>query len=156
MRRLPSAFQMPRYPHLGTSIKVRPSSSYLVQYFNLCPATTQNLFQRQDLRAFHGSEIPLVFGTYNHSGLVPTHREILLSKFIQTAWVSFARDPVRGLVDVGWPRYSSTGAGYAQIGNAKNSTGLIVGNAFATDATCSLGDVVVLNNTSAQLMSLLV
>jgi hypothetical protein len=49
----------------------------------LYTATTQNLFQRQDLRAFHGSEIPLIFGTYNHSGLVPTHREIFLSKLFK-------------------------------------------------------------------------
>jgi carboxylesterase type B len=119
------------------------------------PATTQNLFQRQDLRAFHGSEIPLIFGTYNHSGLVPTHREIFLSKFIQTAWVSFARDPAQGLVDLGWPRYSSTGAGYVQIGNAKNLTGFIVENAFVTDAMCDVGDMVVLNDTIVQLMALL-
>jgi carboxylesterase type B len=121
----------------------------------ICPATTQNLFQRQDLRAFHGSEIPLIFGTYNHSGLVPTHREIFLSKFIQTAWVSFARDPAQGLVDLGWPRYSSTGAGYVQIGNAKNLTGFIVENAFVTDAMCNVGDMVVLNDTIVQLMALL-
>jgi hypothetical protein len=121
----------------------------------VCPATTQNIFQRQDLRAFHGSEIPLVFGTYNHSGPVPTHREISLSKFIQAAWVSFARDPAQGLVDIGWPRYSSTGAGFAQIGNAKNLTGLIVGNAFATDAACNLGDIGILNDALAQLLPLL-
>jgi hypothetical protein len=70
--------------------------------------------------------------------------------------VSFARDPAHGLVDIGWPRYSSTSGGYAQIGNAKNLTGLTVGNAFATDAACNLGDIGVLNNTQAQLMSLIV
>jgi carboxylesterase type B len=126
-----------------------------VQYLIFIPATTQNIFQRQDLRAFHGSEIPLIFGTYNHSGQVPTPREIILSKFIQTAWVSFARDPAQGLVDLGWPRYSSTGAGYAEIGNAKNLTGFIVGDAFATDAACNTGHMIVLNSTAAQLMTLL-
>ena len=68
----------------------------------------------------------------------------------------FARDPAQGLVDLGWPRYSSTGAGFVEIGNAKNLTGFIVGNAFATDAACNLGDTVVLNSTYAQLMTLLV
>jgi carboxylesterase type B len=122
---------------------------------SVCAATTQNIFERQDLRAFHGSEIPLVFGTYNHSGLVPTHREIFLSKFIQTAWVSFAKDPAQGLLDIGWPRYSSTGAGFAQIGNAKNLTGLVVGDASATDASCNMEDAGVLNSIVLQLISLL-
>jgi carboxylesterase type B len=122
---------------------------------SVCAATTQNIFERQDLRAFHGSEIPLVFGTYNHSGLVPTHREIFLSKFIQTAWVSFAKDPAQGLLDIGWPRYSSTGAGFAQIGNAKNLTGLVVSDASATDASCTMEDAGVLNNTVLQLISFL-
>ena len=58
-------------------------------------------------------------------------------------------------MDIGWPRYSSTGAGYVEIGNAKNLTGFIVGNAFATDATCNLGDTMILNDTLAQLMPLL-
>jgi hypothetical protein len=70
--------------------------------------------------------------------------------------VSFARDPIQGLVDIGWPRYSSTGAGYVEIGNAKNLTGFIVGDAFATDAACNSGDMIVLNSAAAQLMSLLV
>jgi hypothetical protein len=69
--------------------------------------------------------------------------------------VSFARDPAQGLVDLGWPRYSSTGAGYVQIGNAMNLTGFIVGNAFATDAACNPGDMVVLNDTLVQLLPLL-
>jgi hypothetical protein len=70
--------------------------------------------------------------------------------------VSFARDPAQGLVDIGWPRYSSTGGGYAQIGNAKNLTGLIVGDASATDATCNLEDGGILNNAFVQLSALLV
>ena len=69
--------------------------------------------------------------------------------------MSFARDPAQGLVDLGWPRYSSTGAGFVEIGNAKNLTGFIVGNAFATDATCNSGDSIILNSTYAQLMTLL-
>ena len=70
--------------------------------------------------------------------------------------MSFARDPAQGLVGIGWPRYSSTGAGYVEIGNAKNLTGFIVGNAFATDVACNSGDMVVLNDASARLMTLLV
>ena len=70
--------------------------------------------------------------------------------------MSFAKDPTQGLASIGWPRYSPTGAGYVEIGNAKNLTGFIVGNAFATDAACTSGDRAVLNNTSAQLMALLV
>jgi hypothetical protein len=69
--------------------------------------------------------------------------------------VSFAKDPAQGLLDIGWPRYSSTGAGFAQIGNAKNLTGLVVSDASATDASCTMEDAGVLNNTVLQLISFL-
>jgi hypothetical protein len=70
--------------------------------------------------------------------------------------VSFARDPAQGLVNIGWPRYSSTGGGYAQIGNVKNLTGLTVGDASATDAICNLEDIGVLNDAFVRLSGLLV
>ncbi|KAL2852234.1 Alpha/Beta hydrolase protein [Aspergillus pseudodeflectus] len=51
--------------------------------------------------ATHGSEIPLVFGTYTS----PTLEETLASKYIQSAWVSFARNPSSLSTDYKWPLY---------------------------------------------------
>ncbi|KAF9562982.1 carboxylesterase [Agrocybe pediades] len=62
---------------------------------------------RPELRAYHASEIPLVFGTYNQSVTIPaTPAEIALSKFMQGAWVAFARNPQEGLLSLGWPMYN--------------------------------------------------
>jgi carboxylesterase type B len=43
------------------------------------------------LEAYHSSEIPLVFGTYPTAGAMS--QEIALSKYMQTAWANFAKDP---------------------------------------------------------------
>ncbi|KAL2811633.1 Alpha/Beta hydrolase protein [Aspergillus granulosus] len=72
------------------------------------------------LGAYHSSELPLVFGTYNLSQ--PTSRnQVLASKYIQGmalytwskgsqlifggAWAAFAHDPYGGLSAYGWPMY---------------------------------------------------
>ncbi|KAJ5328167.1 hypothetical protein N7452_008557 [Penicillium brevicompactum] len=58
------------------------------------------------LGAYHGAEIPMLFGTYNLSNVYPTSAiEAKASKYIQGAWVSFAKDPYTGLTRYGWPRF---------------------------------------------------
>ncbi|KAL3471520.1 carboxylesterase family protein [Aspergillus californicus] len=57
------------------------------------------------LGAYHSSELPLVFGTYNLSQ--PTSRDqVLASKYIQGAWAAFAHEPHAGLSAYGWPLYN--------------------------------------------------
>ncbi len=61
-----------------------------------------------DMRAYHGSEIPIVFGTYPggpvnpltaapigriRSNVPPTTEEIAMSHATQTAWANFAKCP---------------------------------------------------------------
>ncbi|KAJ5793437.1 hypothetical protein N7457_000036 [Penicillium paradoxum] len=60
------------------------------------------------LGAYHGSEIPLVFGNYNLSstGIPPSTRVVEASKYIQGAWVAFAKNPCTGLSKYGWPKFS--------------------------------------------------
>jgi len=53
--------------------------------------------------AFHGSEIGQVFGTF--SPVTATEKQKESSKLIQSAWVAFAKDPVGGLVKLGWPKF---------------------------------------------------
>jgi carboxylesterase type B len=58
--------------------------------------------------AYHGSEIPLIFGTSTDTG-VDTPDETKLAKNIQHAWATFAKDPDRGLSRLGWPVYQQNG-----------------------------------------------
>ncbi|PKY04961.1 carboxylesterase family protein [Aspergillus campestris IBT 28561] len=62
------------------------------------------------LGAYHGSDLPAVFGSYNMSGtgIASTPREIADSRYIQDAWVAFAKDPHNGLARLGWPQYDPT------------------------------------------------
>ncbi|KAH7409040.1 liver carboxylesterase 1 precursor [Cadophora sp. MPI-SDFR-AT-0126] len=58
-----------------------------------------NLQVFEDAGAFHASEIPQVFGNYFTLGA--TTQQIGLSKYIQTAWANFAKEPQKG---PGWPK----------------------------------------------------
>lgn len=92
------------------------------------------------LRAYHASEIPLVFGTYNATtttNVPPSSVEIALSKTMQQAWVAFARNPANGLLSMGWPAYNgSEQAIIATLGNYKNQTGWAFTESLVTDALC--------------------
>lgn len=70
--------------------------------------------------AYHGSEIGLVFGNYNTSTSISSSgdvssAEINTSTVMQAAWVAFAKDPVNGLTNYGWPQYQSSGTSMIQI-----------------------------------------
>ncbi|KAL3439919.1 Alpha/Beta hydrolase protein [Aspergillus insuetus] len=54
------------------------------------------------LGAYHSSELPLVFGTYNLAQPI-SRDQLLASKYIQGAWAAFAHDPHDGLSAYGWP-----------------------------------------------------
>ena len=94
---------------------------------------------RPDLRAYHASEIPIVFGTYNSSAfsVAPTAAEIALSKYVQGAWVAFARDPVNGLINYGWPTYNPATATLVELGNVANQTGAVFTTSATFDAGCT-------------------
>ncbi|MCJ1474787.1 hypothetical protein MMC13_003447 [Lambiella insularis] len=68
-------------------------------YFN---ATFPNTQTFPDAGVYHSSEIAEVFGTYPTAGA--TAQEVALSKYMQTAWASFAKRPTRG---PGWPKLGS-------------------------------------------------
>ena len=91
---------------------------------------------RPDLRAFHGSEIPIIFGTYNQSPIAPTPTEVSFARFLQSAWVAFARDPKQGLIDLGWPKYDPNTASLVQLGNSANATGTVFTTPDSLDILC--------------------
>ncbi|BCS19734.1 uncharacterized protein APUU_20166A [Aspergillus puulaauensis] len=70
-----------------------------------------NLSPTPWLGAYHTSEVPILFGTYNLTHLQPRPgaNEIAVSKYIQGAWVAFAKDPQHGLSRYGWPQFRFNG-----------------------------------------------
>jgi len=90
------------------------------------------------MRAYHFSEVPIVFGTYNSSvfPFAPTAAEVALSSYMQTAWVAFARDPVNGLNSFGWPTYNPSTASLVELGGA-NPSGAVFSSSIPFDAGCS-------------------
>ncbi|KAJ4350897.1 hypothetical protein N0V95_004345 [Ascochyta clinopodiicola] len=71
-------------------------------YFNASFSNTQAFPQ---LGAYHASEIPLVFRTYNKANT--TTQEHALSSFMQGAWARFAKNPLAG------PGWNAVGTGQA-------------------------------------------
>ncbi|KIJ50906.1 hypothetical protein M422DRAFT_244855, partial [Sphaerobolus stellatus SS14] len=101
-----------------------------------------DISHQSDLRAFHSSEIPIVFGTYNLSPFgPPTSAEITLSSYVQGAWVAFARDPVNGLVNFGWPRYNPVTNSLVLLGNSANQSGVTFTNGLTYDLGCGVSEV---------------
>ncbi|OQU96360.1 hypothetical protein CLAIMM_02454 [Cladophialophora immunda] len=77
------------------------------RYMPVFPSVTFYPFSK----TYHTSEIPIVLGSFRSiiPYKTPTEAEIQASKLLQRAWVSFARDPHRGLRDeMGWPLYNAS------------------------------------------------
>lgn len=88
----------------------------------------------------------MVFGTYNGTvingtSLPATADQVALSKYVQGAWVAFARNPAGGLPSLGWPLYSPHTSTIAQLGNFFNTSGVVFGESSFIDAACNSQDV---------------
>lgn len=58
--------------------------------------------------AYHGVDLPMVFGTGEQiSGIRNGEEENDFAHYMSSAWVAFASDPNEGLTKFGWPRYDS-------------------------------------------------
>lgn len=60
--------------------------------------------------AYHGAELPLLFGTTNtYAGPNSTAQEIEFETYMRGAWTTFAKDPTCGLstYEGGWPMYDA-------------------------------------------------
>jgi len=95
------------------------------------------------LRAYHASEVPMAFQTYNFSTFPysPTHNEVELARYMQRAWVAFARSPYNGLDDLAiWRRYYPWNASFPTIntlGTPANATGVVYQGSEYIDAVCN-------------------
>ncbi|PVH69061.1 carboxylesterase [Cadophora sp. DSE1049] len=92
-----------------------------------------NLQVFKDAGAFHASEIPQVFGNYFTLGA--TTQQIGLSKYMQTAWANFAKDPQKG---PGWPKLGSNfGLELASLGR-NGGSGEVTIPLISVDAVCAI------------------
>lgn len=96
-----------------------------VRYFGVWP----NLNPFSWLGAYHSSDIPMIFGTSDLRGS-DTPLETATSKYYQSAWATFARDPVNGLVKYGWPVFEPQGQTLVKLGNGSAKAIFDAGNAF--------------------------
>ena len=83
------------------------------------------------LGAFHGAELSIVWGTYPTENV--TDQEIALSTAMQTAWATFAKNPVNG---PGWKALDATCEEVACIG-CDGSFGIQTISADVIDARCA-------------------
>jgi hypothetical protein len=109
-----------------------------------------NLSPIPELRAYHASEVPIVFGNLPPNS---TAEQAALSKYIQGAWVAFARDSVKGLTNYGWPLYKVDTASIAVLGGFYNRTGVSFTNSTLVDPLC--GNVTALAALRQQAESLM-
>ncbi|KAK8081856.1 chlorogenic acid esterase precursor [Apiospora saccharicola] len=66
-----------------------------------------NISPRPWMGAWHGSDLPLAFGTHADFRGNSTALEIETSHAIQDAYVAFVKDPVNGLNEMGWAAYTA-------------------------------------------------
>jgi len=68
-------------------------------------ATFANLQPFPNMGAYHGSELPIVFGTFNAS--TTTAEEAKLSQSLQTAFANFVKNPKGAFPAPNWPAYKA-------------------------------------------------
>ncbi|KAB2575178.1 Acetylcholinesterase [Lasiodiplodia theobromae] len=101
------------------------------RYFGEWP----NLNPLEWLGAYHSSDIPMVFGTSDLLGS-NTALEKQTSKYMQGAWVAFAKDPENGLKDqYAWPTYEAETESLVQLGYEGNA-GAVFAKGDAFDESC--------------------
>ncbi len=88
--------------------------------------------------AYHESEMRQLFNTVKED--FPgtgksTADEVEFGKYMRSLWAGFAKDPVNGLVNLGWPRYQNNGTTLAKLG-FENKAGLHLARGDAYDWGC--------------------
>lgn len=86
--------------------------------------------------AYHAAEIPQVWGTYEslNSVAAPTESQRELSRYMQTAWADFAKNPGNG---PGWPKVGSLNLKtLGVLGGSKKPGGVEVVDKWDVDYVC--------------------
>lgn len=61
--------------------------------------------------------------------------EIATSKYYQKTWENFARDPIEGSTEYGWPTYDSNGKTLIELG-LNGSRGAVFADSDSFQASC--------------------
>jgi carboxylesterase type B len=104
------------------------------RYFGVFPNTNVSW----EGGAYHGAELPLIFGTTSSTpGLNSTAEEIKFQAYIQGAWAAFAKDPVNGLrtYEGGWPLYDPAKKSLIRLAY-DNHVGTNLASPMVYDAGC--------------------
>lgn len=89
--------------------------------------------------AYHSGEIPVVFGTteLRKDSRPDTPEEAKVVKDTMHAWASFAKDPQKGLLALGWPVYDESKETLIRIGHENKSAFNLV-KATEYDGVCAM------------------
>ncbi|CAM1511938.1 Fc.00g094510.m01.CDS01 [Cosmosporella sp. VM-42] len=101
------------------------------RYYGVFP----NLNPLPWLGAYHASDIPMVFETSDLYGGANTPEETELSEYMQGAWAAFTRDPVDGLLELGWPMYDENERSLVMLG-VNGTTTAIFADGMEGDDGC--------------------
>ncbi|KAF1991210.1 alpha/beta-hydrolase [Aulographum hederae CBS 113979] len=110
------------------------------RYFGEFPNTRLTL--NPSSGAWHGGELPLVFGSTEFAtGVANTPAEASLQTYLKGAWAAFAKDPAGALgrAPYRWPRYNRLTRTLVQFG-CNNATQPRYGLPISFDLSCSLID----------------
>ncbi|OJJ46014.1 hypothetical protein ASPZODRAFT_67164 [Penicilliopsis zonata CBS 506.65] len=83
------------------------TSSLTFRWYNM--AYFPNTSPRPWEKAYHASELPLLFGTYPWYGGSATELQHQVSRRWQDLYLAFLKDPVNALPQMGWPAYEPEG-----------------------------------------------
>ncbi|OBT56470.1 hypothetical protein VE04_02953 [Pseudogymnoascus sp. 24MN13] len=86
-------------------------------------------------RAYHGSDVLLIFGTELVPGVKQDADELKLAKYARGALAAFARNPKTGLKTYGWPQYNPKTKSLVQLGK-DNKVGAFAVTPAAFDTGC--------------------
>ncbi|KAL4917341.1 Alpha/Beta hydrolase protein [Aspergillus aurantiobrunneus] len=125
-------FSCPLYEAIGLRLQQHIPTWRYVYHGNFT-----NLSPTPWLGAYHSAEIPMLFGTYNMTNLPPrpASNEIEVSKYLQGAWVAFAKDPHKGLYNYGWPQFSFDESTLVNLG-VGDRPGAVLSSAGEWDRHC--------------------
>jgi len=79
-------------------------------------------------------ELPLVWGTSDYAG-PNTPVESEMSVYMQTAWATFAKNPISGLTNYGWPLYDPSKPTLVNLGDGNATTAVLTNHSIA-DVLC--------------------
>jgi cholinesterase len=89
--------------------------------------------------AYHTAEIPVLFNTAP-SNPPATEEYIAVGDYMRGAWAAFAKDPVKGLTNYGWPSYSVSSDSLIRLAY-ENKTGTNAVSPSLYDANCRFVNV---------------